>query len=157
MNDADLENLRSHVVRLRTAIDRARTEHPGGMNLPFIGHWPKDCCDSPYLFLLLYDLGCRGMIRKYADVSHFGKGFEKHVWIVVDGITIDISADQFPGVSDGVIVTRHSPWHEALRLIEEWPWASDREDDLYERYVKSDCYTVYREVLPIYAPPVELP
>ncbi len=71
--------LRRYVSRLRAAIDRAIAAHPNQEDLSFINHWPTNCCDAPYIFLLVYDLGYRGMIRVRADVSRYGKGFEKHV------------------------------------------------------------------------------
>lgn len=98
VNDHELYELRHHVTRLRGAIDRAKAEQPD--QLPFINHWPSNCCDAPYLFFLLYELGQRGMIRKRADVSHLVPEFKRHVWTVLDGVTIDITADQFPGVTE---------------------------------------------------------
>lgn len=60
------------------------------------------------------------------DVSHYGKPFEKHVWMRVEGVTVDISADQFPGIVEETIVTRSSPWHDSQALIEEnKDWALD--------------------------------
>lgn len=37
-----------------------------------------------------------------------------HAWLEVDGVTIDITADQFGEAP--VIVTRHSPWHDTLTV-----------------------------------------
>ena len=147
--------LRRYATWLRAAIDRAIAEHPDKSELPFINHWPKDCCDAPYLFLLIYDLGHRGMIRVRADVSQYGKSFQKHVWMVVDGITVDISADQFPDMAEPVIVSRFSEWHNALPIIDSTPWAMDSDDELYNRYVGTGSYYAYEEILPRYAPPFE--
>jgi hypothetical protein len=92
------------------------------------------------------------MIRKCADVSHYGKGSERHVWIVVDGITVDITADQFPDVTDSVIISADSPWHNALPLIEEdHPWSPHGDDEGYRRCVENEVYWVYEKVLPRYA------
>ncbi len=75
--------------------------------------------------------------------------------MVVDGITIDISADQFPDVSDPVIVTRSSEWHHDLPIIDRKPWAIDNEEELYDRFVGTGSYYAYERILPQYAPPLE--
>jgi hypothetical protein len=93
------------------------------------------------------------MIRRCGDVSHYGKGGGKHVWIVVDGVTIDITADQFDDVDNTAIVVRCSLWHENLPIIKERPWAIDSDDACYERYVKLPIYTVYKQVLLPYINP----
>lgn len=157
MTDHELEAVRKHVVRLRAAIDRAKAEHEDQSELPFVSHWPKNCCDAPYVFLTLFRHGCRGMIRRSADTSHFGKDFKKHVWIVIDGVTIDITADQFPGMGDKVIVARQSPWHDNLRLIDvDHPWAPDDEQAFYERHLYWNTTRVaLDEILPRYAPPLD--
>ena len=92
------------------------------------------------------------MIRKCADVSRYGDGFRRHVWIAIDGINIDISADQFPDIHEKVIVTRHSRWHDELEVIEEKPYALDGDQDaLYDRYRELECYEVYGRILADYA------
>jgi hypothetical protein len=154
MTRAELDKLRRFVKRLRTAIDRARDEYEFPDDLPFINHWPRNCCDAPYLFLMLHELGHRGLTRKTADVSHYGDDFGKHVWIVLDEITIDITADQFPDVSDKVIVSRRSEWHDALTVMEERPWALDSQEELYDRYVRWGGYWAYEKILPQYLPPL---
>lgn len=39
-----------------------------------------------------------------------------HAWLEVFGYIVDITADQFPDVSQSVIVTTVSPWHEQLTV-----------------------------------------
>lgn len=151
--------LRKYIGWLRASIDVAKTKDDdlSELNKPArnkIKNWPKDCCDTQYVFFLLYELGFRGLIRKCADVSHYGDGFNRHVWIVVDGITVDITADQFPDVTEKVIVTRHSPWHENLKTIEVGPWAPEGEDQFYGQYRdrSGELFTYFFEVLLQYVP-----
>ena len=151
-DEALIKQLWRYVSRLRIAIDRTKEGHPDQDELPFINRWPTNCCDAPYLFFLLYERGHRRLVRKCGDVSYYGENFEKHVWIVFDGITIDISADQFPDVNETVIIARDSPWHDGLRIIEERPWAIDDEEELYGRYLKTNSYYAYEKILPLYAP-----
>ena len=46
-----------------------------------------------------------------------------HAWLELDGITIDITADQFG--REPVIVARESAWHEALLEVEREPSTFD--------------------------------
>lgn len=39
-----------------------------------------------------------------------------HAWLEVAGYVVDITADQFPDLSQSVIVINASPWHEKLTL-----------------------------------------
>ena len=150
MSDKQLVELQHIVGCLRQAIDRAKAEHPEKNALTFISHWPKNCCDAPYLWLTLYDHGIRDIIKRRADVSHYGNEFGLHVWMVVNGITIDITADQFPEGQPAVIVSRHSAWHDSLRIIEESRWVIDNEDEYFKRCQRLDVYDIYSRILPIY-------
>lgn len=87
------------------------------------------------------------MQRRCADVREYGKGFDRHVWMVLDGISIDITADQFPGISEKVIVSRQSEWHDSLRLISEEPWALGGEDWLYQKHLEIETGESFRNCL----------
>ena len=47
--------------------------------------------------------------------SYKGKKQRSHAWLGRGTLVIDITADQFPDVSESVIVTLDSPWHRAWR------------------------------------------
>lgn len=58
----------------------------------------------------------------------------KHVWLRVEDIDIDITADQFKNVRLGpVIVERESAWHAALVDIEKWPFGFEQ----YQKHMGS--------------------
>jgi hypothetical protein len=59
-----------------------------------------------------------------------------HAWLLVDGLTIDITADQFDDIAEPVIVTTTSPWHGRVFEIED--------DDLPGDYRDYDDHTVLR-------------
>jgi len=72
--------------------------------------FPKQACDVASLLLAYYlrDRGFQDIERVLGCLDS-----ESHVWLEVDGWIVDITADQFPGVDDPVIVveaTRKS-WH----------------------------------------------
>lgn len=151
-----MEQIRKPVTQLRIAIKRALSEHPEQDELRRIKGWPQHCCDNPYLFMRLYDLGHRRMVRYTGDVSPDGKGVLRHFWWVVNGLTIDITANQFDGVPDEVIVTPRSDWHAKLRIIQELEISEEKANDLHMQYrrCRSHC-NLYFNVLPMYAPPLE--
>jgi hypothetical protein len=41
-------------------------------------------------------------------------GYLSHAWLERDGVITDITADQFPEISEPVIVTTDSPWHRTF-------------------------------------------
>lgn len=154
MDDLTFDKLRRKVELLRRAIALAKTSEDTEISdHRHVKRWPKDCCDAPYLFFLVYELGFRGRIRKFvADVSHYGKPFEKHVWMQVDGVTVDITADQFPDIEEQAIVSRSSPWHDSLKLIEEnKDWALGGDDAYYAFFTHPnpslDSYWLYENGL----------
>lgn len=154
MDDLTFDKLRHKVELLRRAIDLAKTSKDAEISEHrHVKRWPEDCCDAPYLFFLVYELGFRGKIRKFVgDVSHYGKPFDKHVWMQVDGVTVDITADQFPGVAETTIIARSSPWHDSLKLIEDnASWALGGDESYYACFTdpnpRVDSYWLYEEGL----------
>ena len=71
--------------------------------------FPKGACGEA-ADLLGYYLEGLGFDAKYI-CGYFPNG-HSHAWILVDGITIDITADQCN--EERVIVTRKSDWHEKI-------------------------------------------
>lgn len=55
-------------------------------------------------------------VRPYWISAECGEGgdWSSHAWLEVEGITVDITADQFGEAP--VIVTKHSPWHRSLSI-----------------------------------------
>ncbi len=87
-----------------------------------------------------------------ADVSHFGNGFNKHVWMVIDGVTVDITADQFPNMTEKVIVTRNSSWHKELedaKKIKRVRWTSEDEEKWYNDMMRigDTSLSIYEKII----------
>ena len=55
---------------------------------------------------IAYVLGFRGT----------GEDHHSHAWLVVDGIIVDITADQFEEISTTVVVSRSSAFHDLFEL-----------------------------------------
>jgi hypothetical protein len=158
VTDQELETIREKVTELRRRIDDAKAAHPDE-HVYWVTSFPYGCCDGPYVWLLLYEMGFRGMMRRTANVRHLNptddpNSFNLHVWIVLDGVTIDITADQFGDDIPRVMVERSSPWHEALPLTKpDSVWADDgNEAAFYDEFFdrdndRYDFYLVYDHVL----------
>ncbi|HBE67110.1 MAG TPA: hypothetical protein DDW52_03075 [Planctomycetaceae bacterium] len=76
--------------------------------------FPKDCCTTASRILALFlrerEFSPQLVRGKSPVDDDNGRG---HDWVEVEGLTVDITADQFPGMPP-VIVKRQSAWHEGL-------------------------------------------
>lgn len=84
----------------------------------YMNDFPHGCCgmaaDLLGLYLIetkigtaLYVLGEDQARQKAGRTT----GYMSHAWLVLNGLIIDITADQFDDVDDAVIVQRTSAWH----------------------------------------------
>jgi hypothetical protein len=125
------------LMRAATAFRRAfesidLSDAPG-----FLPKFPCGCCSWATWFLghfLKYECGLSP--RRYHSAS---RDDDNHEWLVVEGIIVDITADQFDDCSDPIIVTRTSAWHEK--------WTNGKSADVkpIESY---DVGTRFGEILP---------
>jgi hypothetical protein len=79
----------------------------------FLPHFPDGCCSWASLFVGHYlkcELGLSP--KRFLGASHPNGG--QHEWIILDGIIVDITADQFEDMSGPVIVRAESEWHNKL-------------------------------------------
>jgi hypothetical protein len=69
------------------------------------------------------------LLGKYLDEMGLGQfdyvcgelGRQSHAWLEKDGIIVDITADQFDGVVEEIIVTDNNDFHKDLRKIPDIP------------------------------------
>jgi hypothetical protein len=131
MQEDDLQIVRDQVTRFRNAIYSARRDDwKGNMN-----RFPVECCHHACSLLLLYfgQIGIKGY-QTYRG-NHPVDGDGQHLWLQKGDVVVDISADQFPGIGERVIVTHDSEWHNALNgKAEAPPTNPDYETDLWEWY-----------------------
>jgi hypothetical protein len=75
-------------------------------------HFPRGCCGDTALLLgrFLCDHGA-GDVQYVLGTRRLGDSWSSHAWLVVDGLIVDITADQFDDVDEEVIVAATSPWH----------------------------------------------
>jgi hypothetical protein len=112
VNDAELL---SAATRFRNALEIVGPAS-GAAGLR---HFPKDSCADTVLLLgaHLFD---RGFGAFDGVGGEFGEpGSEvcySHAWLECGGVIVDITADQFPDVSQPVIVTRDDRWHRLFHI-----------------------------------------
>jgi hypothetical protein len=101
--------------KVRTLLEAYPLEkRPIGMQT-----FPQGACGDSSLILgsILYEMGFTSI--KYicgTRGSHDDSTWRTHAWIRLDDLVIDITADQFEDVSDPVIVTKNSLWHNQFEI-----------------------------------------
>jgi hypothetical protein len=97
--------------------------------------FPAGSCGDTALLLgrFLREHGARD-IRYVLGKRRQGDDWGSHAWLTVDGLIVDITADQFDEVDDPVIVAVASAWHACA-------WQIDR-DALPGDYRRYDEQTV---------------
>lgn len=82
--------------------------------VPGLRRFPKDSCADTVLLLGAHLLD-RGLGTFEGVGGQFGEpgsgDWRSHAWLECGGLIVDITADQFPDVSQTVIVTRDNGWH----------------------------------------------
>jgi hypothetical protein len=134
----DLKQLRDEAAKVRQAIETTERDEMRAGNLAL---FPTECCDHAMKLLALHLslLGFTGLSKARGE-RRFGEVPRYHIWLVCQGVILDITADQFDEGQAQVIVTRRSRWHEAwnpeLEPIDEellalWPGADGVFFDVY--------------------------
>jgi hypothetical protein len=107
-----LARLREIATAVRNAIEESRIAFPGYLKDKFAA-FPKETCSHASTLLALY-LSEQGFL----DVQFVFNGcrhddFQRsHAWLEIGPVIIDITADQFDGISDPVIVTLDRTFHD---------------------------------------------
>jgi hypothetical protein len=106
MESAHVEAVHYAASRFRTALER------GGLSLPILAKFPEGSCGA-----------ASGLLGQYLIDSGLGEwryrmGFQcdslaSHAWLERGGLTLDITADQFPDIADPVVLTATPLWHQA--------------------------------------------
>ncbi len=111
----DISYLRELSLQFRKAIIKY-----GIKKLPISFHeFPMGSCGDASLLL-----------GKYIDEMGFGQfdyvcgehGRQSHAWLEKDGIIVDITADQFVGVTEAIIVTDNNDFHKRFEEDSRHPY-----------------------------------
>ncbi|MBL0385622.1 hypothetical protein JJB07_03070 [Tumebacillus sp. ITR2] len=82
------------------------------LQIPALSRFPRGACGdtSDLLAMYLVDNG-------FSNVSYVCgmDGSQSHAWLEFDGWLVDITADQFVGVDESVIVTKDRSFHDRFK------------------------------------------
>jgi hypothetical protein len=93
------------------AAFRAAIEQSDDLELPTLQEFPYGACGDT-CELLGQRLRAMGL-GEWTYVGGLSSDHSRtHAWLERDGWIVDITADQFEGIQDSVIVVRSSPWHD---------------------------------------------
>jgi len=124
-------------------------------------HFPKRASDFPrgvcghvarLVGTFLEDMGLGKSIHVSGirfDESWYGD--HTHAWLEFQGIIVDITASQFEAVTEPVIVTRHSAWHDLYTIYQrqEGTYRSTDFKDIRMVYLLDTIYwTIIRAINP---------
>jgi len=108
-------DLRPSVVLFRKAILKAKVD---GFQFDSLDSFPVNCCEfSSYLLakFLIEKIGLSSLKIVTGENRH--KKSQRHIWVKLDEIDIDITANQFSSTDRTVIVEVHSQWHQRFKII----------------------------------------
>ena len=94
------------VTRFRRAIELSKDRLGRHFN-----EFPRGCCGDASELLAAYLKDCG--LGEFSYVSGWdAQGELSHAWLELDGLVIDITADQFEGEYRATIVELYSDWHK---------------------------------------------
>jgi hypothetical protein len=102
----DAAQLRSIAVEARRVLEQ------GGWSLAGLATFPRGACTSATNLLGQYlkDRGLGTWTRR-SGMRTVGGGCATHAWLELDGLVVDLTADQFADGLEPVLVSRDSDWH----------------------------------------------
>ncbi len=53
----------------------------------------------------------------YVRGERTGENWCTHAWLEIDDVIVDLTADQFDGISERVLVTRERSWHNQFKVV----------------------------------------
>jgi hypothetical protein len=107
LSAAQLESVTSLAQRFRAAAELLR----GRLGIAFRDFPRGSCGDAASLLGTLYI--DNGLPAFQYTLGYLGQ--HSHAWLERDGLIVDVTADQFAGVSQAVIVTKDPSWHGRLK------------------------------------------
>jgi hypothetical protein len=131
-----LDSLRELARRFRAALENCdQTKLPVGLQA-----FPSGACADASLLLAKY-LQEKGEGK--AEYVSGNDGNQTHAWLELDGIIIDITADQFNRSIDPVIVSTNSTWHQSF---EDRSRRTVSIDD-YDAHTSTSLNLAYQELI----------
>ena len=122
----DIDRVREIAVAARRAIEASpRLSVEGEFADSWFDAFPLGCCSDACL-LVAEIYRAHGFA---VALAHGQRGSGSHVWLLVDGVIVDLTADQFEDAGlPAVFVAESSAWHDAweptsggIQAISDYP------------------------------------
>ncbi len=124
----NLNHLREIAEAFRETLEEVG---PTSSDIEFLD-FPKGACRGTSDLLARYLIEEIEIDRKRVQtIGAERSGHTSHVWVIVDGIIIDITADQEPHKQEPVIVEVRSAWHDDWPEKQHRPFCYPAKGDLY--------------------------
>ena len=127
-------------LSFRRACERVQLEQHD----PF-SHFPRGACGDASLLLSKF-LRKHGFeeITYVCGVASEEDDIRSHAWLEIEGLLVDVTADQFPNhPGPPVLVTRDRSWHAHFRETDRF-----RADvDAYDAITRARFSSIYRDVV----------
>lgn len=131
-------------TRFRAALEEFAKE-PEAFWKTIYNSFPGGCCNDASMLLAAYlaDNGLPGAVRFHGEYGGRSGELLSHVWLNLDGLIIDITADQFEeyGLAP-VLLLESSQFHESFEVEEELEVA-----DFRVRYTNDQRWLGYLELM----------
>ena len=102
-------------------------------------NFPNGCCGDTSELLSIY-LKENDITTIYVSGE---KGLQSHGWLEYEDYIIDITADQFSGVEEKVIITNNSVWHGQFDI----KWRRSVEIDKIDQYNMQRLMNLYNKII----------
>lgn len=103
-----------YLTQLAKAFKKAFDDSDLSQAPGFLQNFPSGCCSWATIFIGHYLKYECGLSLKRIHSARRING-DQHEWLIVNGIIIDITADQFDDAPSPVIVETDSEWHAQLQ------------------------------------------
>ena len=108
MNRDTYNQMVEECTKFRLAVEECKDN----IGIDWFKDFPLGCCQDASLMLALY-LHRKGF--GVAELVSGSKGRNSHAWLELDGLIIDITADQFKEGKEKVIISKKSEFHNAFK------------------------------------------
>ena len=133
-----MNDILTAATRYREALDTVAAK---GVHQRLAG-FPRGCCKAAAILLArhLAESGLGKSISLVLGTRQDSKTrVATHAWLRIDGLIVDITADQFNDVTERVIVSSCNPWHDQFVTHQSdypsfWPNADRARGDYSSMY-----------------------
>lgn len=136
-------DLHQSVFLFRKAMLKAKSE---GFQFELLDLFPVNCCEFTSCLLARFLIEKRGLSNVQIVMGeNRHKKSQRHIWLRVDDIDIDITANQFSSTDKTVFADKSSEWHKRYRIYKtEVP---DSQFKHFNKQAKKELLHDYKKII----------